>query len=89
MHGHAGFLASAFFVATALPAPGQVRVVEELALAGSVEAVSGGLVTVRDERERRLQIRIQRPDDKGVALTDGRLLTLPAECRVGGVTCPH
>lgn len=73
------------FVMMALPARGQIRVVEQLSITGEVESVQAAVVTVRGADQQRLQVRVQSPEDKSVPLADGRLLTFPCECRVGGV----
>jgi len=73
-------------VALAAPvARAQLRVTEQLSLTGTVESVAAGVVTLRDEQQERVAVRVQGPDEQGVALADGRLLAFPAEVRVEGV----
>jgi hypothetical protein len=70
------------------PARGQVSIVERLTLTGTVEAVAGHRVTVRDEAGTRHEVRVQQPDEQAVPLADGRLLAFPAEVAIGGVIDP-
>jgi hypothetical protein len=68
----------------ASPAVGQVRVVEEVSITGTVESVAGGRVTVRDAAGDRREVRVQARGERGVALADGRLLEFPADVRIAG-----
>ncbi|MFM7245293.1 MAG: hypothetical protein ACKO40_14135 [Planctomycetaceae bacterium] len=70
------------------PAFGQVSIAERLTLTGTVEAVAGNRVTVRDEDGTRHEVRVQRAGEQGVPLADGRLLAFPAEIAIGGVVEP-
>ena len=65
-------------------ARGQVSVVEQFAIEGTVESVAGGRVTVRDAVGQRHEVRVQPQGERGVALADGRLLEFPATVRVTG-----
>ncbi len=69
-------------------ARGQVSIAERLTLSGTVEAVAGHRVTMRDDAGTRHEIRVQRAGEQGVPLADGRLLAFPAEVSVGGVVDP-
>ncbi|MFM9058814.1 MAG: hypothetical protein ACKOSQ_06815 [Planctomycetaceae bacterium] len=71
-------------VLTCVRADAQLRITEEVSLTGTVEAVAAGVVTVRDERQGRVEVRVQGPGAKGVALADGRMLEFPSEVRVTG-----
>ncbi len=66
-------------------ARGQIRVVEEVSLRGTVEAVAGSRITVRDDKGGRHEVRVQPRGEQGVSLSDGRLLAAPAEIRIRGV----
>lgn len=66
-------------------AAGQLSIVEQLSITGTVESVAGGRVTVRDEAGARREVRVQPQGERGVALADGRLLEFPADVRVTGV----
>jgi len=66
-------------------ARGQVSIVERLSLTGTVEAVAGNRLTLRDDSGTRHEIRIQKPGEPGVPLADGRLLAFPAEVTITGV----
>jgi len=79
-------LALAAFVSTT--ARGQVSIVERLTLTGTVEAVAGHRVTMRDAAGARHEIRVQQAAEQGVPLADGRLLALPAEITIGGSVEP-
>jgi hypothetical protein len=68
----------------ASPAAGQLAITEQLLLAGTVEAVAAGRITMRDADGSRLEVRVQRKDEQGVALADGRLLAFPAEIAITG-----
>lgn len=70
------------------PARGQVSIAERLTLSGTVEAVAGHRVTMRDGAGTRHEIRVQQAGEQGVPLADGRLLALPAEIAIGGVVEP-
>jgi hypothetical protein len=65
-------------------ARGQVSVVEQFAIEGTVESVAGGRVTVRDAVGQRHEVRVQPQGERGVPLADGRLLEFPADVRVTG-----
>ncbi|MFM8702937.1 MAG: hypothetical protein ACKOHG_03565 [Planctomycetia bacterium] len=65
-------------------ARGQVSIREQFTTRGTVEAVTPGRLTVRDEQGGRLEVRIQGRDERGVMLTGGGLLAFPAEVRVTG-----
>ena len=65
-------------------AHGQLKIVEQVNVTGTVESVAGGRVTVRDAAGKRHEVRVQARDEKGVPLADGRLLAFPAEVRVTG-----
>ena len=62
----------------------QVQVVEKLDIEGIVEAVQGGVVTVRDTAGARHEVRVPLPGAEGVPLGDGRLLTWIATVAVCG-----
>jgi hypothetical protein len=72
------------FACAGMPARAQLTVTERLGLTGTVESVAGGRVTVRDDEGARHDVRVQKPDEPGVALADGRLLAFPAEIEIGG-----
>lgn len=72
-------------VALAGFARGQVSIVERLSLTGTVEAVAGNRLTVRDDSGTRHEVRVQKPGEPGVPLADGRLLAFPAEVTITGV----
>jgi len=80
--------AVAIAAAAAAPAHAQVSIAERLSLSGTVEAVAGNRVTLRDDAGTRHEVRVQRGDEQGVPLADGRLLAFPAEVRIGGVVEP-
>ena len=63
----------------------QVSIVERLSLTGTVEAVAGTRLTVRDDSGTRHEVRVQKPGEPGVPLADGRLLAFPAEVTITGV----
>jgi hypothetical protein len=69
-------------------AHGQLTVVERLSLSGTVEAVTGERVTIRDESGTRLEVRVQKMGAQSVSLADGRLLAFPAEVRITGPVDP-
>ena len=71
-------------VAPACPVGAQLTVTGQLQLTGTVEAVAAGRLTVRDENGGRLEVRVQRKDEQGVPLADGRLLAFPAEIEITG-----
>lgn len=73
-------------IAAASDAQAQVRIMEEVALTGTVEAVVGGRVVVRDEAGSRHEVLVQRAGEQGVALANGRLLAFPARVNVGGTS---
>ena len=73
--GHASLLATA---------QGQYVVKEQITLRGTVESVTPGIVTVRDDEGARHLVRIQGNADKGVRLADGNLLVFPADVQVTG-----
>jgi hypothetical protein len=75
---------AAVVVCLAGTAAGQVRVVEQLSITGTVESVAGGRVTIRDEAGERRDVRVQAKGERGVALADGRMLAFPADVRVTG-----
>ena len=85
MHRLRAIVAAACLWHFAVAAHGQVRITEQLSLSGTVEAVAASIVTLRSANGERLQVRVQRPDEQGVALADGRLLAFPAETTVSGV----
>ncbi len=63
-------------------AHGQVRVVGKLSLTGTVETVTRDGLTVRDPAGRRHEVRVQGGKEQGVALSDGTLLSAPANVQV-------
>lgn len=63
---------------------GQLSVVEQLDITGTVESVAAGRVTLRDESGTRREVRVQAEGQRGVTLADGRLLDFPADVRVTG-----
>ena len=65
-------------------AAGQVTIREQIQAAGVVEAVASGRLTVRTDGGHTLDVRLQRKDEQGVQLADGRLLGMTTEIRVGG-----
>jgi len=73
-------------IALAWPATAraQLTITGRLTLAGTVESVAGGRVTVRDDEGARHDVRVQKPGEPGVPLADGRLLAFPAEIEIGG-----
>jgi hypothetical protein len=79
-------LMAAAVLAAALvsPAHAQVSIAERLTLTGTVEAVAGNRVTLRDDAGTRREVRVQRGGEQGVPLADGRLLAFPAEIRITG-----
>lgn len=83
-------IALAAACATLAPAESlaQVSITERLTLTGTVEAVAGPRLTIRDESGTRREIRVQKPHEQGVPLADGRLLALPAEVRIAGQVDP-
>lgn len=70
------------------PALGEVSIAERLTLTGTVEAVAGHRVTMRDQAGTRHEVRVQRAGEQAVPLADGRLLAFPAEIAIGGVVEP-
>ena len=66
------------------PACGQVSIRARFTTSGTVEAAAPGLLTVRDERGDRLEVRIQGGNERAVMLSGGRLLAFPAEVQVTG-----
>jgi len=68
----------------AAEAAGQVTIREQIQAAGVVEAVASGRLTVRTDGGQTLDVRLQRKDEQGVQLADGRLLGMTTEVRVGG-----
>ncbi|MCE9629577.1 MAG: hypothetical protein K8S94_02500 [Planctomycetia bacterium] len=80
----AGVIASVACAGLSFEARGQLRIVEQVSLTGTVESVAGSRVTVRDVAGTRHEVRVQKPDEQGVPLADGRLLAFPAEVQVGG-----
>ena len=68
----------------AWPVGAQLTVTGQMQLTGTVEAVAAGRLTVRDDNGGRVEVRVQRKDEKGVALADGRLLAFPAEIEITG-----
>jgi hypothetical protein len=69
-------------------AHGQLTVAERLSLSGTVEAVTGERVTIRDGSGGRLEVRVQQSGEAGVSLGDGRILAFPAEVRITGPVDP-
>ena len=63
----------------AASADGQIRVVDEVALTGTVETVVKDGITVRSPDGTRHEVRVQGPGQQGVALSDGKLLSAPAK----------
>lgn len=63
---------------------GQIRAIEECSPAGVVQSVAAGVVVVRDDAGTRHEVRVQAPDEQGVALADGTRVAFPAEVRVSG-----
>ena len=68
----------------AVEARGQLQITGQLSLSGTVESVAGSRVTVRDDAGMRHEVRVQKPDEQGVPLADGRLLAFPAEVQITG-----
>lgn len=66
----------------------QLTIAERLSLTGTVEAVAGGRLTIRDGEGARHEVRVQKADEQGVPLADGRLLAFPAELRITGPVDP-
>ena len=66
----------------------QVSITERLTVTGTVEAVTGPRLTLRAESGDRHEIRVQKPQEQGVPLADGRLLALPADVRITGRVDP-
>ncbi len=77
-------VAALLAIGCATAARGQVSVRERLQVTGVVEAVTGGRITVRNDQGERLEVRVQRQDEQGVPLADGRLLAFPADVRISG-----
>ncbi|MFN9368520.1 MAG: hypothetical protein ACK6CT_07095 [Planctomycetia bacterium] len=71
-------------VGLAAGAAGQVTVREQIQSAGIVEAAASGRLTVRTDRGDMLDLRLQRKDEQGVQLADGRLLGMTTEVRISG-----
>ncbi len=65
-------------------AAGQVTIREQFRSAGVVEAVASGRLTLRTEGGETLEVRLQRKDEPGVQLADGRLLRVTTGVRIGG-----
>ena len=74
----------AAIVVPAGTARGQLSIVEQVSITGTVESVAGGRVTVRDEAGDRREVRVQARGERGVALADGRLLEFPADVKITG-----
>jgi hypothetical protein len=66
------------------PARGQLKIVEQVNVTGTVESVAGGRLTVRDADGKRHEVRVQAQGERGVALASGALLAFPADVRVTG-----
>ena len=66
----------------------QVSIVERLTLTGTVEAVTGPRLTIRDGAGDRHEVRVQQSGEQGVPLADGRLLAFPAEVQITGSVDP-
>ena len=75
---------AALLAACLPPAHAQVSARERLQITGTVEAVAGDRVTVRNDQGERFEVRVHRKGEQGVQLADGRLLSFPAEVRIGG-----
>ena len=58
-------LLAGVIVMFASPAVGQLRVIEEVSLTGTVESVAGGRMTVRDEAGDRREVRVQARGERG------------------------
>ncbi len=69
-------------LAAAGVAHAQIRVTGEVSLSGMVETVTKDGITVRDTAGKRHEVRVQGPTQQGVALSDGRLLSAPAQVQV-------
>jgi hypothetical protein len=63
-------------------AHGQVRAIGKVSLSGLVETVTKEGITVRDADGTRHEVRVQGPTQQGIALSDGTLLSAPAEVKV-------
>ena len=66
----------------------QLAITERLSLTGTVEAVAGGRLTIRDDEGGRHEVRVQKADEQSVPLADGRLLAFPADVRISGPVDP-
>ena len=66
----------------------QLTITERLSLTGTVEAVAGGRLTIRDDEGGRHEVRVQKADEQSVPLADGRLLAFPADVRISGPVDP-
>ena len=79
-------LVAAAALAACLPGRGEAQLTarEQLRLTGTVEGVAGDRITMRTDRGERLEVRVHRKGEQGVQLADGRLLSFPAEVRIGG-----
>ena len=66
----------------------QLTITERLSLTGTVEAVAGGRLTIRDDEGARHEVRVQKADEQSVPLADGRLLAFPADVRISGPVDP-
>ena len=75
---------AALLAACLPPAHAQVSARERLQITGTVEAVAGDRVTVRNDQGERVEVRVHRKGEQGVQLADGRLRSFPAEVRIGG-----
>ncbi|MEI6635805.1 MAG: hypothetical protein WCO99_04510 [Planctomycetota bacterium] len=65
-------LASVLTVGSAC-ALAQLTITERLSLTGTVEAVAGGRLTIRDDEGARHEVRVQKADEQSVPLADGRI----------------
>ncbi|MBM4022828.1 MAG: hypothetical protein FJ284_11420, partial [Planctomycetes bacterium] len=77
-----GLLFLFLLVVDAAQATAQVRVMGELAVVGTVEAVTAEGIVVRDESDTRHEILVQGPTQQGIAITGGGLLAAHADVRV-------
>jgi hypothetical protein len=75
-------IAACLVACLASVAMGQVRVVGKVTLGGTVETVTRDGLTIRDADGKRQEVRVHGPNEPGVALSDGTLLSSPAKVRV-------
>ena len=88
MTGTLSRIAAAVIATACSTACAQVSIIERLTLTGTVEAVAGPRLTIRTDTGDRHEVRVQKPNERGVPLADGRLLDFPADVRITGSLDP-